>query len=152
MKKGFTLVELLIVMVIVSLLVTIAVPKYKTAMERARGQEGLTNAAAISEALNAYYVLNGNSYGSGSAAKDYALGNSSRPGVAGVVASNYFTPSVTNDSSSKQTVTLSRSTGSYSIVFVNQDGEVSERYCTTSARYCKAIGASVNRSGDSWSF
>ena len=63
MKKGFTLIELLVIMVIVTILVTIALPKYKTAMEKGRALEGIANAASWSEAVNAYYVRNYNSYG-----------------------------------------------------------------------------------------
>ena len=62
MKKGFTLVELLIVMVIVGTLITIALPKYQAAMERGRAQEAFANLKAASDILNTYFVLNGNSY------------------------------------------------------------------------------------------
>jgi prepilin-type N-terminal cleavage/methylation domain-containing protein len=41
MKKGFTLIELLIVMVVVAVLVTVTAPKYKVAMEKGRGLEGI---------------------------------------------------------------------------------------------------------------
>ena len=37
MQKGFTLIELLIVMVVVGLLVSVALPTYYTAMDKARG-------------------------------------------------------------------------------------------------------------------
>jgi len=62
MKKGFTLVELLIVMVIVGVLVTIALPKYYVAMERGRVMEAVSNLRSASDAVNAAYVRNGNSY------------------------------------------------------------------------------------------
>lgn len=156
MKKGFTLVELLIVMVIVTVLVTVAVPKHKTAMERARGQEGLANAAAISDAINAYYVLHGNSYGENTDAVDYALGpedsnNNRTGGVAGVVKSNYFRASVSN-ASTTPTVTVARINNSYSIVFVSQNGDITERYCTGDKRYCNIVGAVGTRSGGGWTF
>ena len=50
MKRGFTLIELLIVMVVVSILVTVALPAYKTSMEKGRALEAMANAAAVSEA------------------------------------------------------------------------------------------------------
>ena len=62
MKKGFTLIELLIVMVIVGVLVTVSLPKYRASMERGRATEGINNVRAISDAVNAKYVMNENSY------------------------------------------------------------------------------------------
>ena len=73
MKKGFTLIELLIVMVVVTILVTVALPAYKTSMEKGRATEGIANAAAVSEAMNAFYIRNGNSYGSASTLKTFVL-------------------------------------------------------------------------------
>ena len=56
MKKGFTLVELLIVMVIVGTLVTIALPKYQSALERGRALEGIRNAQYAAEYANAKHM------------------------------------------------------------------------------------------------
>ena len=52
-------------MVVVTILVTVALPAYKTSMEKGRATEGIANAAAVSEAMNAFYIRNGNSYGDG---------------------------------------------------------------------------------------
>ena len=62
MKKGFTLIELLIVMVVVGILVTIALPKYNASLERGRSMEAITNLKAASEAVNARYIIHGNTY------------------------------------------------------------------------------------------
>ena len=62
MKRGFTLIELLIVMVIVVVLVTVALPKYNAALERARAQEGISNIKAAVDVLNTRYVMNGGRY------------------------------------------------------------------------------------------
>lgn len=142
MKKGFTLIELLIVMVVVGVLVTVALPTYKTALEKGRGLEGVANAAAYSEAVNAYFVKNGNSY-SGN------LANFVR--VAGITQTkNFNSPSFTVNGSSV-TVNVARTSGAYTIYFVNTDGEVTSRYCTGSGaaglRYCKSLGATQRCSG-----
>ena len=62
MQKGFTLIELLVVMIIVSLLVVASVPKYKTAMEKARAQEGITNLTLAADQANGYYMMQNGSY------------------------------------------------------------------------------------------
>jgi len=62
MKKGFTLVELMIVMVIVGILVVIALPKYNESLERSRALEGINVLKEVSDAINAQYVLDGNTY------------------------------------------------------------------------------------------
>ncbi len=150
-RKGFTLLELLIVMVIVGVLVTMALPKYQTAIEKGRGMEAIQNAAALSEAANVYYVKNNNSYGDPSYGR---TGSVFMQDVANTTStSKYFTPSYTW-TASQVSVTLARSgiSRSYSIVFVNKDGEVEERYCSGDERYCKALGASTARSGGGWNF
>lgn len=54
MKKGFTLVELLVVVLIIAVLAAIALPQYTTAVERSRATEALTLMAAISESAQRY--------------------------------------------------------------------------------------------------
>ena len=74
MKKGFTLIELLIVMVILGILVTVALPKYRASLERGRAMEGITNLRAASDAMNAKYIMNENSY-TNVTENDLAIGN-----------------------------------------------------------------------------
>lgn len=49
MKEGFTLVELLIVIVLIGVLTLIALPKYQTSMERARALEAMENICYLAE-------------------------------------------------------------------------------------------------------
>lgn len=132
-RGGFTLIELLIVMVVVGILVTVALPKYKAALEKGRGLEGVANASAVSEAVNAYYVKNDNSY-SGDVA-DFAE-------VAGITQTKNFNAPTISLNGGVVTVRLARNTGSYTIVFANSGGEVTSRSCEGNLRYCKALGAS----------
>ena len=145
MKKGFTLIELLIVMVVVTILVTVALPAYKTSMEKGRATEGIANAAAVSEAMNAFYIRNGNSYGNESSLKTFVLGNATDGGVAGITQSkNFNAPSISFSSTSKASVTMSRKTGAYIITYTSEYGRVTSRTCSGSTpagrKYCKAIG------------
>ena len=155
--------ELLIVMVIVTVLVTIAVPKYKATMERGRGMEAINNAQAVSDAVNAHYIQN---YTGSYASKEdlclYAVGSSNcrnvmaGSGMAHVTHSDFFThPEITIEGG-KAIVSLERNGSNeakkYTIIFVNKDGETAERYCTGNQTYCNVLGASRNRSGGGWSF
>ncbi len=54
MKKGFTLVELLVVVLIIAILAAVALPQYTTAVERSRATEALTLMAAIGESAQRY--------------------------------------------------------------------------------------------------
>ncbi len=57
-KKGFTLVELVIVIIIVGILSIISVPVYRGYVEKAMQTEGKTLAGAIAKAQLAYHVEN----------------------------------------------------------------------------------------------
>ena len=54
MKKGFTLVELLVVVLIVGILASIAMPNYTKSVEKARATEAMTMVKAINDAVYAY--------------------------------------------------------------------------------------------------
>lgn len=56
MKKGFTIVELVIVIVIVSILTAIAVPVYQNHVEKANLTEALAVLRAIADANTLYYM------------------------------------------------------------------------------------------------
>ncbi|MBR3604026.1 MAG: type II secretion system protein [Elusimicrobiaceae bacterium] len=148
MKKGFTLVELLIVMVVVSVLATLAVSKYKVAMEKGRGLEGLHNAAAISDALNAFYIQDGNVYNWERV--PWALD------AAATTKSKYFSCEIRDGNTNFQDVLCERTTGAYNLYFTNEEGETTKKICTGTQKYCKALGAiqSVKlESGETgWSF
>jgi len=57
-NKGFTLVELLIVVIIIGILATIAVPQYSKMTERAKMANGLNTLGSIKRAQNLYYLEN----------------------------------------------------------------------------------------------
>jgi len=54
-KKGFTLLELLIVVIIIGILATVALPQYTTTIEKARSAEAVINVGAIRLALDRYW-------------------------------------------------------------------------------------------------
>lgn len=141
MKKGFTLIELLIVMVIVGVLVTVSLPKYRASMERGRATEGINNVRAISDAVNAKYVMNENSY----SLAGLTDSNGNVTGVDMTKSVNFSTPKMTL-SSGTVTVTTTR-TGSYTLTATNQNGELISIECTGDTETCQNIGMEKNSSG-----
>jgi prepilin-type N-terminal cleavage/methylation domain-containing protein len=56
---GFTLIELIIVIVIVGILALVAIPKYFANIEKTRKAEAVSTMRAIREAVLGYYAANG---------------------------------------------------------------------------------------------
>jgi len=54
-KKGFTLIELIVVVLIVAILAAIALPQYRVAVEKTRLLNSAVAAKAISDAIVSYY-------------------------------------------------------------------------------------------------
>lgn len=157
MKRGFSLVELLIVMVIVGILVTVALPKYRVAMERGRATEGIANLKAASDWINAKYVINDNSYPD----NDYLLsfisaGNSSSSGSSSSIAvigatsqSAYFTrPTFVDCTSGYRCIQTERKQGNevyYTLTAYNTNGELTKITCTgTEKGLCEPLGMTLS--------
>lgn len=59
LKKGFTLIEILVIVVIIGILAAVAVPEYQAAVERSRFSTMLPIMKSILEAQNRFYLETG---------------------------------------------------------------------------------------------
>ncbi len=58
-NAGFTLIEMLVVVLIIGLLVALALPQYEKAVEKSRATEAFTMLKSIAQANEVYYMSNG---------------------------------------------------------------------------------------------
>jgi len=59
MRKGFTLLEILVVLIIIGILTSLALPQYNRVVARSQAAEALTILKYICDAENVYYASNG---------------------------------------------------------------------------------------------
>ncbi len=57
-KKGFTLVEMMVVVMIIAIIAMMGVPQYKKLMERQKGNEAIQILGAIGRAQARYFAIN----------------------------------------------------------------------------------------------
>lgn len=61
-RKGFTIIELIVVIAILAILAAIAIPSFIGITQEAENKVALSNAASIATAINSYNALNPKSY------------------------------------------------------------------------------------------
>ncbi|OGX33456.1 MAG: hypothetical protein A2787_08885 [Omnitrophica WOR_2 bacterium RIFCSPHIGHO2_01_FULL_48_9] len=61
-KSGFTLLEIIIVLIIIGVLASLALPRFFALVETSRGGEALNTLSAIRGSMVRYALRNGNSY------------------------------------------------------------------------------------------
>ena len=126
MKKGFTLLELIIVIVIIGVLATAALGKYIQAVEKARAAEGKHILGIFREAQLRYFAENNPNYGASCAVLDVT-----------VTASNNFA-AATCSNSSTALATVVR-TGGYTLV-IKENGKIN---CADGVITCASAGLVV---------
>ncbi|MCB4792026.1 MAG: prepilin-type N-terminal cleavage/methylation domain-containing protein [Elusimicrobia bacterium] len=90
-SKGFTLMELVIVLVIIGILATISVPLYTSYVKRSYAAEGNALCDSIAQAEKVYYQANNTFWaGTGSAGKNYIGAASAGDIAVDTTANQYF--------------------------------------------------------------
>jgi len=102
MQRGFTLIELMIVVTIVGLLAAVAIPGYAQYVRRAHRSEGMAALSALAAAQEKYYLSN-NTYTS-DIKNDLKLSSTTEHG--------YYTMKVTSADASEFTAIAVPSSGS----------------------------------------
>ena len=92
-KKGFTFIELLIVIAVISILIGVALPRFKGMQDEGNIERAKGELRTLQTAIESYYIRNNNAYpATGSAALETAL-NTAVPNIIGYVPTDPFSSS-----------------------------------------------------------
>jgi len=90
MKRGFTIIELLIVIAVISILIGIALPRFKGMQEEGNIAKAKGELRTLQTAVESYYIHNNNAYpATGSAALQTALA-AAKPNIIDYVPTDPF--------------------------------------------------------------
>ena len=124
-KTGFTLMEILITVIIISLLAAAGIPYYKDHIERQKAALGITNLRMIADSLERYMALHGETIPTNLASLDSDIDRSKLSSDHTVYNDGGFTFTIQNNNG-VPVVEGQRNTGEYTLSFSLGDDEDSD--------------------------
>lgn len=146
MNKGFTLIELMVVVLIIGILSAIALPQYQVAVEKSRVSEALINGRAVVDSMNRALAERPNEAPTTRASLDIRLSGGSWNGAA----NKYTTELFEYDLSAGDRLQITRDidgTEQYILSWHNNNSaQPDAKICTatgsTAEQVCKSLTAS----------